>query len=328
MQSREKASCRREQPAIRNVRQEDVAELGAFLDDYRRASPEAKVVSAAFYLHHPGMEGGKNLFCATEAESRIVGLALILPVIEEDATDLPVASDRPLQVWTVVLASPRAASGDAIRGALLDRVLARVAEVRAARGSPPVRLSADMMVSQEADVDYLLRHGFRAADQVLVMQRPLAEAIVPGQAPAGITVRHWRMPSEAEQRTYLRGYNACFPQAPQTLAMLQFLLRSSTWASGMAVAAFSEGLDLVGSVLAYVEESRGVGMVDDVFVLPPWRGRGLARYLVAGALEHLREQGATMARLEVRAANAPALAVYRTAGFAVIAEEVILERLL
>lgn len=46
-----------------------------------------------------------------------------------------------------------------------------------------------------------------------------------------------------------------------------------------------------------------------------WRGRGIARTLLDHALRQLMEQGCTTCFLEVRAANAAAIHVYRTTGF-------------
>lgn len=46
------------------------------------------------------------------------------------------------------------------------------------------------------------------------------------------------------------------------------------------------------------------------------RGRGLGRALVVALLERLRAQGARCVSLEVRSRNAPAIALYRSLGFA------------
>jgi [ribosomal protein S18]-alanine N-acetyltransferase len=52
-----------------------------------------------------------------------------------------------------------------------------------------------------------------------------------------------------------------------------------------------------------------------VAVAPEERGRGLARQLIAAGFERLRGAGVTSCFLEVRPANASALAVYRALGF-------------
>jgi ribosomal-protein-alanine N-acetyltransferase len=52
-----------------------------------------------------------------------------------------------------------------------------------------------------------------------------------------------------------------------------------------------------------------------VAVAPAERGRGIARRLLAAGLEQLRAAGVASCYLEVRPANASALAVYRALGF-------------
>lgn len=56
-----------------------------------------------------------------------------------------------------------------------------------------------------------------------------------------------------------------------------------------------------------------------VAVASPLRGRGIAGALLRGALAQLAAAGARRCLLEVRCSNAPALALYRRLGFAVLA---------
>jgi ribosomal-protein-alanine N-acetyltransferase len=55
--------------------------------------------------------------------------------------------------------------------------------------------------------------------------------------------------------------------------------------------------------------------VNNLAVLPAWRARGLARRLLAEVFRAARDEGATCATLEVRASNAPAIALYEGLGF-------------
>lgn len=55
--------------------------------------------------------------------------------------------------------------------------------------------------------------------------------------------------------------------------------------------------------------------ITKVTVAAPWRGRGLGRYLMRYLLNTARSNGAAVARLEVRAANASAIALYEDLGF-------------
>jgi GNAT superfamily N-acetyltransferase len=52
-----------------------------------------------------------------------------------------------------------------------------------------------------------------------------------------------------------------------------------------------------------------------VGVVPPWRGRGVGRLLVAGLLEEARASGLPGVSLSVEPDNVAALALYRSLGF-------------
>ena len=55
--------------------------------------------------------------------------------------------------------------------------------------------------------------------------------------------------------------------------------------------------------------------INNLAVRPEWRGQGLGTRLLVGVLEATERLGVTRATLEVRRSNAPALRLYRSAGF-------------
>jgi ribosomal protein S18 acetylase RimI-like enzyme len=151
-----------------------------------------------------------------------------------------------------------------------------------------------------------------------------ADPILDVSVPPEITVRRTKIATKEEQAAYIQAYNSCFFELPKTLEALRFFLNSPVWAAGTAVAAFDPQGGLVGSVVAYPDEEAGWGAVDDVFVLPEWRRRGIARRLVGEGIKYLREQGLEEARLDVVQTNQPAISLYRSMGYVTINEEVML----
>lgn len=83
--------------------------------------------------------------------------------------------------------------------------------------------------------------------------------------------------------------------------------RASTW-----LAVGPDGP--VGTVQGVCQPGRW-GAVQNVGVLPGWRGHGLGRALVLKALAGFRSAGMRSVYLEVTAANAHAVALYRRLGF-------------
>jgi ribosomal protein S18 acetylase RimI-like enzyme len=86
------------------------------------------------------------------------------------------------------------------------------------------------------------------------------------------------------------------------------------------------GDELIASILTYPTQDGKAAYTDDVFVLPAWRGRGIAKMLIAEGLQYAHAQGFRGIRLEVKQSNAPAIAVYRSMGYEIVNEEVFLGR--
>lgn len=75
----------------------------------------------------------------------------------------------------------------------------------------------------------------------------------------------------------------------------------------------------VGLALAQLVVSTSEGglsaWIEDVYVLPDWRGRGIGRALIDDVLAWATSVGATRAQLLADRGNAPALAFYRRLGW-------------
>jgi ribosomal protein S18 acetylase RimI-like enzyme len=299
-----------------NYTSTDLTSLAGFLDKVRKAYPDAKLNSPEFYTYHPALDEGRNAFCVSHAGQPIVGFAPLFPV--------PAAESEPHHIWTILLADPDDLDATSIRDLLFEQVLARAAALKSGFPPGPVRLAADMMVSQRPDIDYLLSRGFQAYEKIHVMQRSALDPIPAAPLPAGLAVRTGKLASEADQLAYLHAFNTCFPDMPKTLETLHFVLESPLWMDGLAVAAVTARGELAGSVLVYVGEDKAFGLIDDVFVLPAWRGQGVAKSLIGQGLAYLRAQGVADVRLEVKASNGPAVVVYQAMGYRIVNEEVLL----
>lgn len=72
-----------------------------------------------------------------------------------------------------------------------------------------------------------------------------------------------------------------------------------------------------GLVVGYVGSQSSYEQADimNVAVHPDWRGRGIAESLITYLIKELRSQSCMALMLEVRASNAPALALYKKLGF-------------
>jgi len=89
---------------IQNHNPSQIDKLVAFIERYRTACPDAKLLSAGLYAYHPAVENGLNVFLALDAEGQVRGFAPLFPapVSEESApTD-------PHHISMILLADPEA----------------------------------------------------------------------------------------------------------------------------------------------------------------------------------------------------------------------------
>jgi GNAT superfamily N-acetyltransferase len=74
-------------------------------------------------------------------------------------------------------------------------------------------------------------------------------------------------------------------------------------------------IGMAGLVAGTRVKQRHVGHIYGVYVLPPWRGSGLARALMAGLIGHARTVGLGTLILSVTRGNGTAEQFYRALGF-------------
>lgn len=115
------------------------------------------------------------------------------------------------------------------------------------------------------------------------------------------------------------------PGAEMAEGHMAFLLEEVARRGGFTLLAVADG-QAIGFLLAYVhtvdegdiylrEPFRRVGEISDMYVYPAYRGRGLAKAMMAEAEGRFRAMG--LSRMEVRflSANTDAERTYRAAGF-------------
>lgn len=160
-----------------------------------------------------------------------------------------------------------------------------------------------------AGLDHELeRLGWRLVDHTTVMIRPTLAGL-PGHAPAdGLRLEPLDGAAFAEAVGALRGT----PPEQRASHALR-LLHSPVPYRGYALRRDDDGQ--VMACGQFAREGALVGLYD-VFTDPQARGHGLAGLLCERLLSVSAAEGAQVAYLQVDAANAPAISVYRRLGFA------------
>lgn len=285
---------------------------------YAGIYPDVRVIPAELYLS-PGFENGQNVFCALDENGKLVGYAPLYPVLMREQSDLPHI------FWTEIKVHPGDELGIAVKDQLFERLLVRTRELARDFPGHPIHLTFQYFPSETTSIDYVASKGCHYAESVFSMQRDLSREIPAMPSVEGIVIRPWRMESEAEQQAYVAARNECFPEAPIELEEWQYLMKSPQWSVGTTFAAF-QGDQLVGNAAVFWDEAenqnsgRKIGFTEYIFVLPAWRGKNIARRLIAAGLQHLKEHGLEEAHLDVRARNEGALRLYVGLGYETLRE--------
>jgi ribosomal protein S18 acetylase RimI-like enzyme len=299
----------------RNFVPEDLPQIMALQQEYQHAYPHAMVVPGEVYLS-PGFEGGANIFCALDDEGCLQGYAPLLANLTGDA-------HLPNIVWAEVKTAPGYSNAKAAKDLLFEKVVARAREIATATPDKRTEVTFQYHPSETDSVQYVLSKGCSRTATVFRMMRDLAADLPTTPCPPGIDLRHWRMETDGEQRSYVQARNEAFPDAPVSLGDWQAFLQSPAWQAASAVTAF-DGAEIVGSVAAYCDDALSqytgnkASLTEYIFVRPPWRGRGIAAYLISESLRFLKDRGRDAAYLEVKASNEHALGLYRRLGYEVI----------
>lgn len=161
-------------------------------------------------------------------------------------------------------------------------------------------------------------YGFQPSRRLLHLHRHVTAA--PDAAPPdGVTVRAF-VPGLDEER-WLELNNRIFQGHPENGAWTMDDLRArmaQPWFDPGDVLMAEQRGNLAGFCWIKVEDRGETGRVGEIYVIgtaPRARGLGLGRFLLARALQHLRERGVRLAAIYVDESNGAALSLYESLGF-------------
>jgi ribosomal protein S18 acetylase RimI-like enzyme len=254
----------------------------------------------------------ENTFIALNQDGAYLGSLRIYPFYDED-----IEPEHPHNLY-LHLDCPKAreASTEA-RDRLLAQALRRAKEIKREARQAKTRVYACFLKHQQEEIAYFLLRGFTHDEGMYIVERYAAEAPPRAEAPHGTAIQLWSMATPADQHRFIEAHRTVFPRHPYSAESLRELQSLPDWRNYTAF----YGDEIVGNIMVYVQrDGAGVGTIEDLFVLKPWRQRGLGRCLITAALANFHSIGIDRVRLEVWSANKPALNLYRALGFSVIDE--------
>mgnify|MGYP005838911691 CR=1 FL=1 len=306
-------------PLIENYSELYREALSQLLWRYSEKYSGTQIPSAEFYSEHPVFAGGKNIFCALDEKGNLLAYAPLFPVPSDAESGLEI----PYYIWTVIMVDPDVENQHLAKDLLLEKACQRAREIKDSlpRGKK-VCLAVDCFFDYALEMVYFLGRGFSLIENRYQMVRFLCWPIPPKQLPSGIRLVKSTMDSQAEQRSYLKAHNQAFPESPKNLEVFQYSLWSDQKENNtINILALDNQEEIVGSITVVVTKKanrKKLGIIQDVFVLPKWRGKKIARCLMIEGLLYLRDNGVTETYLEVLTENERALNLYQDLGYTIL----------
>ncbi|OBY78223.1 acetyltransferase [Paenibacillus sp. KS1] len=204
---------------------------------------------------------------------------------------------------------------------LLDRIYellyARAIELKATLSTEyGTRLCVGHDSTEEANNQFFLQRGFRHLISLYHMERMIEAPIPKLQLPEAYQFSHWNLDTSEETLAYLDIDTEIWPDNPLGFDRLIQFQKNPLWAS-MVV---RQGDTVVAGLLTWREDE--TAHIENVFVREQWRGQGLAKFLLAQALQYTKSHDIPRAGLEVLTDNRTALRLYESLGFQQKAEEI------
>ncbi|MEW4369379.1 GNAT family N-acetyltransferase [Paenibacillus kandeliae] len=170
--------------------------------------------------------------------------------------------------------------------------------------------------TESANTTFFQQNDYQYLNSQFHMTRSLSSPILPLSLPEDLVFGHWLMETPAEQEHYLEIDLDIWPEAPIGLQQLNDNRQQPFWT---CMVIRYEG-EPIGGLMVWKEEEEGV--IEDVWVRPDWRQRGIARYLLTEALMYLQQHGLHTVGLTALTDNDNALSLYQSVGFTIEKEEV------
>jgi mycothiol synthase len=192
---------------------------------------------------------------------------------------------------------PRLQECDDLFDRLITRLEARVAEI-AAEYRDPLQMRASCYQEQKKHALAFERHGYGLIRYFARMDLNDISNLQPPQIPVGVVLRLLDFNTELERAIDClnRGFSGHFEFVPLTVKEYREYMQSPHFFPSLCFIADEDG-EFIGICLNkmnFVREADGLiwGIVDDLAVVPQWRGKGLGRALIRQSMLALRELGA------------------------------------
>jgi ribosomal protein S18 acetylase RimI-like enzyme len=209
---------------------------------------------------------------------------------------------------------------DGLRGAILDWLAERARAHRAATVEPPagpIELEA-WAADGWAEEAVLRDRGWTATNTALSQfLQPLDVELDAPRVPDGYVLRHVRGPEEFPAR--VEAHRAAFAPSRLTVEKYNLLPGIPPYRLEHDLVVEAPDGSIAAFTICWLDPAGSIGEFEPVGTHPDHQRRGLGRVIMRAGLRLMREQGLRDALVFSLRANAASEALYRSAGFEVVA---------
>ncbi|WP_438496402.1 GNAT family N-acetyltransferase [Paenibacillus sp. IHBB 3054] len=282
---------------IRNPKEEDAEQIGSL--DF---------VLNMTYLYHGDLDK-RNMFCAVNGEDKIIAVAHLM----EHETFHAAGHDEDKDFIRYLKFQILFADGvedEQIKDALTDALIRRSREIKAEHPDKRIVLAEYLDAENLKDLSYYLARGFTIRDTIIVFKFDLSQDIPRYPLPEGVQVLPFLLDNSEALEQYHQAELASFDGVAWSMNHLSWMQGSPEMVNFCAFA----GNQLIGNTSTWrITDERSA--TESVFVIPEWQKQGVARSMICTALEHLKQQGKSIATLGTHGNNQKAIRLYTQIGY-------------
>jgi len=179
-------------------------------------------------------------------------------------------------------------------------------------GGPPIHVAA--MEGDEHSVELFRSRGYEESDErAVILERKRGRQPVEAPPVDGYSIRCVRGIHEAEQRAHLM--RAIQPQLGFDALRYGSMMRLRGYRGDLDLIAQAPDGALVAGVNAWFDFPTRTGLLEPLGCVEAHRRRGVARALVAEAIQRLESAGASRVLVQAAIENEPARALHASLGF-------------
>lgn len=282
---------------IRNPKDEDAEQIESM--DF---------VLKMLYLYHGDLDK-RNMFCAVSGDGEVLAVAHLM----EHDTFHAVGHDEDPNFkrylnYEIIFAEN--AEDEGIKAALIEVLIGRVREIKAGYQEKRIIMAQYLDTDDLEELSFCLARGFTICDTIVVYKFDLSREIPKYPLPKGILVKPTALNNSEAQEQYRHAELAAFDGVAWSLNHLGWMQGSPEIVNFCAF----HGDQLIGNTSTWrITDERSA--TENVFVIPEWQKKGVARNIICTALNYLQQQGKTIATLGTHGDNKKAIRLYTQIGY-------------